>query len=394
MTSLISPQLHELAEDVRDWAVAELRPMARHSDSEHLPAPEATKAFGNAPFTGSPISGLLEPDPRYAIADGRYLASTVVTENGVYGDILFVAAGPGGGIGGKVVELIGTDEQIEKWTRGLDRGDYGYSGFGLTEPSAGSDAAALRTTARRDGDNWVIDGTKMFCSGGSVADFVVVFATIDPTVGHRGIRAFVIEKGSPGFTVAKSNEDKLGCRALLTSELVFEEVVVPDTQCLGTEQMRPKSFGTALSALNTTRHQVASMACGIAQATLDELTPLLAQRRAGFTRARALRVENDLAAMNAAVSRARLLARRAAWKIDRGESFQREAAMAKAYAPPIAERVCLRAVELLGPDGWSEELPFEKWYRDVKILDIWEGTGQIQRRTVSRALFSSRSAST
>jgi acyl-CoA dehydrogenase len=392
MTSLISPQLQTLADDVRDWALAELRPVARQSDRDHVPSPEATKAFETAPFGGSPASGWVELDPARKIPEGRYQAATVVMENGVYGDILFMTASPGGGIGGKVVELIGTPEQVDRWTGGLSRGEFRFSGFGLTEPGAGSDAASLRTSAKLDGDHWVLDGTKMFCSGGAISDFVVVFATHDPQLGHRGIRAFVVEKGTPGFSVAKPNEAKLGCRAMLTSELVFEGVRVPLDHCLGAPDEQPRSFGTALSALNTTRHQVASMACGLAQAVLDELSPLLTERRAGYSTARWQRIESDLQAMNAAVDRGRMLARRAAWRIDRGLSFGREAAMAKAYAPPIAERICLRAVELLGPDGWSEELPFEKWYRDVKILDIWEGTGQIQRRSISRSLFKGPSA--
>lgn len=392
MTSLISPQLQRLAADVRDWSVAELRPLARRSDRDHAPAPGALEAFRTAPFRGSPASGFIELDPESEIPEGRYQVATVVTESGVYGDMLFMTAGPGGGIGGKVVELIGTAEQVDRWTGGLARGEFGFSGFALTEPGAGSDAASLRTTARREGDHWVLDGTKMFCSGGAVSDFVVVFATVNRELGHRGIRAFVVEKGTSGFDIAKPNEDKLGCRAMLTSELIFQDVSVPLDHCLGQAEDQSRSFGTALAALNTTRHQVASMACGIAQAVLDELTPLLVERRAGYSTARWSRIESDLASMGAAVERGRLLARRAAWKIDRGEPFDRDAAMAKAYAPPIAERICLRAVELLGADGWSESLPFEKWYRDVKILDIWEGTGQIQRRSISRALFSARSA--
>lgn len=393
MTSLISPQLQKLADDVRDWALAELRPVGRPSDENHAPLPEATKAFESAPYKGSPASGWVELDEASGIPEGRYQAATVVMENGVYGDILFMTASPGGGIGGKVVELVGTPEQVDKWTGGLSRGEYGFSGFALTEPGVGSDPAALRTTARHDGDRWILNGTKMFCSGGSIADYLVVFATIDRELGHRGIRAFVVEKDTPGFTVAKANESKLGARAMLTSELVFEDVSVPEENLLGTEEIGPKTFGTTLSALNTTRHQVASMACGLAQAVLDELRPALDARREQYTTARWERVQSDLRAMDTALDRARMLARRAAWKIDKGEPFDREAAMAKAYSPPVAERICLRALQLLGADGWSEELPFAKWYRDVKILDIWEGTGQIQRRSISRSLFSGRAAS-
>ena len=387
MTSMISPELQRLADEVRDWSVRELRPLARRSDAQHAPMDEAYAAFANAPFTGSPLSGQIVIDPARGVPEGRYQAGTVVIENGVYGDMLFMSAAPGGGIGGKVVELIGTPEQVDRWTGGLARGEFRYSGFGLTEPGVGSDAASLRTTARLEGDQWIIDGTKMFCSGGAISDFIIVFATIDRSLGHRGIRAFVVESDRAGYTVAKPNEDKLGCRAMFTSELVFDSVAVPLDHCLGIPEQQPRSFGTALSALNTTRHQVASMACGIAAAALDELRPLVQKNSSFMTTARQERIAADLAAMEAAIDRGRLMARRAAWRIDNGLSFDRESAMAKAYSPPLAERVCLRALQMLGSDGISPELPFEKWYRDVKILDIWEGTGQIQRRSVGRSLF-------
>jgi alkylation response protein AidB-like acyl-CoA dehydrogenase len=388
-TTLLSPQLRQLAHEVRDWSVDTIRPHARAADRAHRPPPEAKAAFDRAPFTGNPSAGAVEVDPARGIPERRYVTATVVTEWGIYGDILFTAANPGGGIGGKAVEVIGTPEQVERWAGGLARGEFAYSGFALTEPGAGSDAASLRTTARRDGDQWIINGTKMFCSGGALSDYVVVFATLDRELGYHGIRAFVVERGTPGFSVAKPNEDKLGCRAMLTSELVFDEVAVPLDHCIGDEHTQANAFALVLKALNTTRQQVAGMACGIAQASLDEGSALLRSQRKGFTTVRWDRIETDLAAMGAAIDRGRLLAYRAAWNIDAGLPFGREASMAKAYAPPTAERVCRRVIELLGADGWSEDLLFEKWYRDVKIMDIWEGTGQIHRRAMSRSLFSS-----
>lgn len=390
MSTQLSPQLRTLGDDVRHWSLAELRPLGRQADREHTPPPEALAAFTVAPFTGNPLSGIVELDPRREVPEGRYLVATTIIESGCYGDILFVIASPGGGIGGRVVELIGTPEQVDRWTGGLARGDFHFSGFGLTEPGCGSDAASLRTSARRVGDRWIINGTKVFCTGGAVSDFIVVFATIDPAQRYRGIRAFVVEKDAPGFTIGKVNESKLGCRSLLTSELVFDDVSVPLDHCLGRPEDQGRSFATALSTLNSTRHQVASMACGMGQAVLDELSPLLTEMRLSFAPHRWSRIQSDLAAMNAALERGRLLARRAAWCIDQGLPFDREAAMAKAYIPPLVERITLRAIELLGPDGWSEELPFEKWHRDVKIIDIWEGTGNIQRRTLARSLMPTR----
>jgi alkylation response protein AidB-like acyl-CoA dehydrogenase len=348
------------------------------------------KAFEDAPFGGDPVAGRLELDPSRGVPEGNYTAGTALAEAAAYGDMVWIMMTHG--IGAKVVSLVGTPDQIEKWSGGMARGQYKFSAFGLTEPGSGSDAAALRTSAKRDGDTWVINGSKMFCTGGALADWIVVFATIDPSLGHKGIRAFIVERGTPGFSVGKENEHKLGVRALCTSELVFDNVVVPLENCLGSSDTQANAFHTALNTLNTTRQQVASMAVGIAQAALDEGTMLLSSERASFSQPRWTRIQDELVAMGRALQCARLMARRAAWRIDHGLPYGREASMAKAFAPPLAEKVILRVLQMLGPDGWSEEHLIEKWYRDVKIMDIWEGPGQIHRRAVARHLFGHQAA--
>lgn len=380
----LSPQLAGLVEEVRDWSVTQLRPFAREADRTHEIPALLWKAFDNAPFGGDVFAGRIELDASRNVPEGLYMQSTSVAEAAAYGDMTWAMISKG--IGTKAVSVIGTPEQIDKWTGGVDRGEYRFSGFGLTEPGSGSDAAGLRTTARREGDSWVLNGTKMFITGGALSDWVVVFATIDRSLGHRGIRGFVVERGTPGFTVGKANEEKLGIRALCTSELVFRDVVVPDENLLGTPETQPNSFRNVLMTLNTTRQQVAAMSVGIASAALDEGHRLLAERRLEFAPHRWSRIQDDFDAMRRALHGARLMARRAAWHIDTGRSFGREASTAKAYAPPLAEKVIRRVLNLLGPDGWSEEYLIEKWHRDVKIMDLWEGTGQIHRQIVARQL--------
>jgi len=388
VTFTLAPETRRLADTIREWSVAELRPLARQADADHGVPDQARKALANAPFIGDTTSG------RYALIDAsedpkdhdrRYVTATTAFESGMYGDTLFVTV-TDLGIGGKVVDLLGTEEQVERWRSDVAIKKYGPTGFALTEPGTGSDAAAIRTTARRSDDGWVLNGNKIFCSNGASAGYVVVFATVDRELGSRGIRAFVVERDTPGFEVVKANESKLGMRAMLTTALALDSVVVPFENCLGQEQDWPTTFRHALATLNTTRHQVASSAVGIAQASIDEATPLLIGPDSGYSSRRKAAIQIELGRFNAQLHRARLLALRAAWLLDEGLPFAVEASTAKAFAAPLAERVTARMLMLLGADGYSDEYLFEKRYRDVKIFDIWEGTGQIHRKIISQQL--------
>lgn len=389
MTFALAPQTRRFAETIRDWSVAELRPLARQADDDHSVPELARKALATAPFTGDASSFRFEPldkSDRPEAYDGRYVTATTVLEHGMYGDTLFLAAIESG-IGGKVVDLLGTEEQLERWRSDAAIKEYGPTGFALTEPGTGSDAAAIGTTATRTADGWLLNGSKIFCSHGALAGYVVVFATVDRALGSRGIRAFVVEQGTPGFEVVKENESKLGMRAMLTTAFALDHVLVPFENCLGHEQNWPTTFRNGLATLNTTRHQVASMAIGIAQASLDEAAPLLIGPDSGYSARRQVAIQVEFDRFNAQLRHARLLCRRAAWLLDEGLPFAVEASTAKAVAPPLAERITARTLMLLGPDGYSDEYLFEKRYRDVKILDIWEGTGQIHRKIVSQQLF-------
>jgi acyl-CoA dehydrogenase len=390
----ISPVTEALRQRVREWSVSQARPLAREADRRHA-APEGAEAvLAACPVgVGFPLrnvpGGALED--AFA-ADGSYLVTALVQEAIAYGDGWPLWTN-GGSIGQNVVKGMGTPAQKERWVGGLHRGEFRFAAFALTEPHFGSDVAQVATTATRVADAWVINGTKMYCSMGASADYVVVFATIDKNAGRHGIRAFVVERGTPGMKVAKQNEEKLGIRCAETSELLFESCAVPLDHCLGFSdepkqadggERKQSGFLGAVTTLGTTRPLLAGISLGLARAAKDVAAEWVAERRSEFTAARLARIENEFAGMDAALDHARRLVLRAVWMKDRKIPNTREASAAKAYGPPIAERVIRRAMQIMGPDGASERYLVEKWHRDVKIYDIFEGSGQVMRITMSR----------
>jgi len=260
----------------------------------------------------------------------------------------------------------------------------------------------VATTAVRDGETWVLNGTKMYCTYGGQADYVVVFASTDKAAGPSAIKAFLVPKGTPGFIVAKFNEDKLGIRSWTTSELLFQDCVIPVDHQLGwigdqfADEAKPTGQGRsgrsgALGALAQNKPNISALGLGMAQASLDMTRQLLAGQRGGFAPHRWSQIEADLEAMDAALQRTRLTNFRAQTLQDRGVANKTEASISKAYGPPTFERVIRRCIQLLGPEGTSKDLLLEKWYRDVKILDIFEGSGQVQRIIVGRAVLAEAS---
>lgn len=394
----------ELRERVLDWSVSQARPLARDADRRHA-APEGAEAvLAACPVDLAHLSEHKKPGSRWAAAfeaDGPYVVTALVQEAVAYGDSwpLWARAGS---IGQNVVKTMGTPAQKDRWIGGMERGEMSCAAFALTEPHFGSDVAQVATTATRDGDRWLINGTKMYCSFGASADYVVVFATIDKAAGRHGIRAFVVEKGTPGFKVAKRNEEKLGIRCAETSELLFENCAVPLDHCLGWSaepkaansggERKQSGFLGAVITLGTTRPLLAGISLAIARAAMDVASQWARERRAEFTRQRFACLEDDFARMDAALTHARRLVLRAAWMKDRGIANTRESAAAKAYGPPVAERVIRRSLQIMGPDGASEKYLVEKWHRDVKIYDIFEGSGQVMRITISRDLMGAGAA--
>jgi alkylation response protein AidB-like acyl-CoA dehydrogenase len=387
MDLTFSPDSNELLTRCREWAVTEGRPFAREADRAH-DNPEATeKLLAACPVDVSPLVGkdLGRKDVILHDGIGSNVMAVSIMEQIVYGDAYMMAILPGTGIGGRVVKLLGTPEQVERWFDPLAAGVVKYTGFALTEPGCGSDTASVSTTAVKSSDGYILNGTKIFCSGGAVADYVVVFATIDKSLGGKGIRAFVVDKETPGFAVAKANERKLGFRNMQTSELTFTDCHVSAEALLG-DPADPSALRMALQTLGTSRPQATSVSVGVGQAQLDETRARLLQQRSSFAPHRWRAIGDELDRMDAALQSARLMVRRVAWRMDQGLDYNTDSSMAKAYVCPVGERVVQRCLQLMGPDGYSEDELFEKRHRDLKIIDIWEGTGNIQRLVASRSL--------
>lgn len=274
----------------------------------------------------------------------------------------------------------GTDAQREQFLRPVASGQV-HGCYALTEPQAGSDASNQATTARRDGDGYVLTGRKVFITTGREAAFALVFAQTDRARGHRGITAFVVEKGTPGFTVAKT-EDKLGIRASDTAELVFEECRVDATHRLGEEG---QGFRIAMSTLDGGRIGIAAQALGIAQAAFERSVAYARERRSfGVPIGEHQMVQWMLADMATAVAGARLLTLRAAALKDAGRPFGPAAAMAKLFASETAMKVTTDAVQVHGGYGFIKEYEVERHFRDAKITQIYEGTSQIQKLVIAR----------
>jgi acyl-CoA dehydrogenase len=285
---------------------------------------------------------------------------------------------------------VGNEEQ-RKRLGGL------WAAMAITEPEAGSDPSAVRTTARLDGDQWVIDGEKIFVTCGERADAVVVWATLDRSQGRAAIKSFVVEKGTPGMTVERLDK-KLGIRASDTATVSFSDCRIPKNNILGSPDIKPqRGLSGAKKTFDNTRPVVAAMAIGVARASLELTGKLLAAdgvRASTYdgTQLTAQAAEADLYRMEAELEAARLLTLKAAWMADNKIPNSVEASMSKAKAARVANAITLRCVELCGAAGYAERELLEKWARDSKILDIFEGTQQIQMLIIARRLLEKRSS--
>lgn len=274
----------------------------------------------------------------------------------------------------------GTDEQKKKYLPLLASGK-SIGAFALTEPGAGSDAAQASTTAVLDGDDYILNGTKCFISNGGVADFFVIFASKDRSKGVKGLAAFIVEKGTPGFTIGK-HEKKMGIRASSTVELNFDNCRVPASQQLGKDG---EGFKIAMMTLDTARIGIAAQAVGIAQAAFEEARNYSKIREQfGKPISANQAIQFMLADMAIQIEAARQLTYHAASLKDAGKVFSKEAAMAKTFASDISVQVALNAIQIMGGYGYSREYPVERLLRDAKITQIYEGTNQIQRVVISR----------
>jgi len=277
------------------------------------------------------------------------------------------------------IHRFGTPEQKKKFLLPFARGEK-IGCYALTEPQAGSNAAALQTKAVKNGDSYLINGTKAWITNGGAADAAIVYVNTDPTKGEKGITAIVAEKGTPGFKVGKE-EKKLGINATACSELVFSDCKVPVANLIGNEG---EGYKVALSTLDGGRIGIAAQATGIAQGAFEAALKWSQERMAfGHPISQFQAIQFMLADMATEIDAARLLVRKAAWKQDSGARFSLEAATAKLFASEMATRVTHKAIQVHGGYGYSKEYPVERAYRDARITEIYEGTSEIQRLVIS-----------
>jgi len=301
-----------------------------------------------------------------------------------WGDVGILLCWPGQGLGNAAINAVGTPEQKARF-------GHKFAAMAITEPGAGSDTASISTTAKLDPESneWIINGEKIFVTSGDQCQAVVVWATLDKSQGRAAIKSFVVEKGTPGLTVTKV-EDKLGIRASDTASIVFEDCRVPYDNILGDPEIKERKagLGGAMKTFDATRPGVAAMAIGVARAALEFTKERLEAEGLSFPydrgRYELSAVQQSVLEMEADLEVARLLNWRAASMLDRGLRNSLEASMAKAKAGQATTRITQKCVELLGTLGYSREILVEKWMRDSKITDIFEGTGQIQMLIIAR----------
>ncbi len=319
-----------------------------------------------------------------------------------WGDAGLYLCLPGGMLGSAAVAAAGSPEQKKRFLSRFMGEKPVFDAMAMTEPQAGSDTSAIRATAVLDEETneWVLNGEKIFVTAGHKAlidsdGFVVVWASIDPSAGRAGMRAFVVEAGTPGIKVTKL-EHKLGIRVSDTAAIVLQDCRVPFENILGspTVEKSTKGFKGAMATFDATRPIIAAQAVGIARATLELLKEELEKNgitiRYGLPRQKLTNIEREIIDMEATLRAAWLLTIKALWMADNKIHNPKEASMAKVYAGDAVVKITQRAVELLGPLGYSRELLLEKWFRDAKITDLYEGTGQINRLVVARHMLGYR----
>lgn len=370
--------LHRMArQTARDFAARELAPHAEAWDRDHTFPRDAVAGLGALGFMG-----MVVPED-YDGAGMDHVAYALALEE--------IAAGCGAvstimsvhnSVGCAPILKFGTEAQKERFLKPMARGEM-LGAFCLTEPQAGSDAAALKTRAVRDGDTWVLNGTKMFITSGREADVAIAFAVTDPDAGKKGISAFIVPTATPGYSVVRV-EDKLGQNASDTCQIAFEDLRLPADLMLGREG---DGYRIALANLEGGRIGIASQSVGMARAAYAFARDYAKERKTfGKALIEHQAVAFRLADMKVRIEAARHLVLEAARLRDAGEPCLTEACMAKLYASEMAEKVCSDAIQTLGGYGYVADYPVERIYRDVRVCQIYEGTSDVQRMVIARAI--------
>jgi alkylation response protein AidB-like acyl-CoA dehydrogenase len=373
----LTDEQEHLRKEIRDFAQREVLPnVMRWDEASEFPA-DVVKQMGQMG-----LMGIIFPVEYGGAGLGYVDYMTAIEElSAVDGSIGIIVAAHNS-LCSNHIFLAGNEEQRRKYIPKLASGEW-LGAWGLTEPNSGSDAAGARTTAVRKGDKWVLNGNKTFITNGHYADVAVVIAVTDKTQGTHGLSAFVVEKGTPGFRPGKK-ENKLGLRASDTSELIFEDCEIPAENLLGN---LGEGFVDSMRVLDGGRISIAALSLGIARGALEASLHYVKERRQfGKAIAEFQGVQWKLADMATELDAARLLTLRAAVLKDSGLRVTRESSMAKLYASEVAVRICDEAVQLHGGYGFIKDYPAEKFYRDVKLCTIGEGTSEIQRMVIAREI--------
>jgi butyryl-CoA dehydrogenase len=365
-----------IREMVREFATKELEPIAAEIDESREFPHESIKKMA-----GLGLMGVVIPE-KYGGAGMDFTSLAIIIE-----EISRVCASTGvitavnNSLAAYPIYHFGTEEQRKKYLPDLCSGKK-IGAIGITEANAGSDPASMETTAVLEGDHYKLNGAKLWITNGEVADTFVIFAYTDPSVRHKGMSAFIVEKGFPGFSVGK-HENLMGVRATGNCELIFDDCQVPKENILGEEG---QGFKIVMHTLDVSRIDIGAQGVGIAQGALDAAAKYAKERvQFGKPIAEFQMVQDMLAEMATKVDAARLLVYRSATMKDAGvERFTREAAMAKYYAAEVVVDVARKAVQIHGGYGYSKDYPVERMYRDAKIIEIYEGTSQVQKIVIAR----------
>ncbi|WP_107705439.1 acyl-CoA dehydrogenase family protein [Nocardioides allogilvus] len=400
MINLETPKKHRvLVDQAHQVAMNMLRPISRKYDQAEHEYPKELDMLAamidglsdSGSNEGAGATGVRRDESADdgSVKNGANLASVLSIAEMCWGDTGLLLSMPRQGLGNSAIASVANDEQLKRF-------EGTWAAMAITEPSTGSDSASITTTARLDGDEYVLNGEKIFVTSGDRADSVVVWATLDKALGRAAIKSFVVKKGNPGMKVERL-EHKLGIRASDTAVITFTDCRVPASDLLGSPEVDVKQgFAGAMATFDNTRPLVAAMAVGCARASLDLTRDLLAQAGIVVDYDRPAQVQSAAAAkflqMEADWEAAHLLTMQAAWMADNRKPNSLEASMAKAKAGRVGSDITLSCVELAGSVGYSEAELLEKWSRDSKILDIFEGTQQIQLLIIARRILGLTSA--
>jgi len=391
------PRKLQAVMDTTHQGAAELmRPIARKYDlNEHAYPVELDTLFSLFEGASSAMAfagadALREQEERRDTNhNGANMAALLQTLEASWGDLAMMLSVPYQGLGNAAISAVATDEQLERLGKV-------WAAMAITEPGFGSDSAAVSTTARLDGDEYVINGEKIYVTAGSRATHIVVWATLDKSAGRAAIKSFVVPREHPGVSVERL-EHKLGIKGSDTAAIRFDNVRIPKENLLGNPEIEVgKGFSGVMETFDNTRPIVAAMAVGVARAALEEIRKILTAAGVEISYDRPSHVQSAAAAeflrMEADWEASYLLSLRAAWQADNNIPNSKEASMSKAKAGRVATDITCKTVELAGTTGYSEHTLLEKWARDSKILDIFEGTQQIQQLVVARRLLGLSSA--